>query len=146
MEDGAPRRFWIFSRRRREKIDLVQLPAKSIPARKAGGNPVYGAFGSVYEWFLLDDEHIGVLDEDNKVCEDTETGEAPTPTPASAETIAELESYQDVTLQLYNRLLEAERLASPEDFQGVTYDMGHAIGYVRILRDIWLKRHGAVKE
>jgi hypothetical protein len=47
-----------------------------------------------------------------------------------------------VTLQLYNRLVEAERLASPEDFQGVTYDMGNAVGYVRILRDIWLKRHG----
>jgi hypothetical protein len=46
----------------------------------------------------------------------------------------------DVTLQLYNQLLEAERLATPEDFQGVTHDMGNAVGYVRILRGIWLER------
>ena len=45
-----------------------------------------------------------------------------------------------MTLQLYNWLLEAERLATPDDFQGVTYDMGNAVGYIRILRDIWLKQ------
>jgi hypothetical protein len=146
MEHRPLKRFWIFSRRRREKIDPGELPTKSIPAHKAGGNPAYGAFGAVYEWFLLDDEHIGVLDEEDRVCEETGTGEAPTPTPAPAETIAELESYPDVTLQIYNRLLEAERLASPDDFQDVTYDMGNAIGYVRILRDIWLTQAAQMRE
>jgi hypothetical protein len=46
----------------------------------------------------------------------------------------------DVTLQLYNQILEAERLATPKDFQSVAYEMGNAVGYVRILRDIWLKQ------
>jgi hypothetical protein len=140
MEDTTPKRFWIFSRRRRERIAWGQLPTSTIPAHKAGGNPTCGAFPAVFEWFLLDRaDRIGVLDDD-KLRDETETGDAPPPTTASAETIAELESYTDVTLQLHNRLLEAERLTTPEDFQGVTYDMGNALGYVRILRGIWLER------
>jgi hypothetical protein len=79
MEDRAPKRFWIFSRRRREKIASGQLPTDVIPAHKAGGNSAYGAFGAVYEWFILDDDRIGVLDEDNRVCEETETGRRPLP-------------------------------------------------------------------
>jgi hypothetical protein len=139
MENDAPKRYWIFSRQRRERISPDQLPTDSIPAHKAGGNATYGAFPAVFEWFTLDDDRIGIL-EDDKLWDETESGEVPVPTTASAETAAELESFTDVTLLIYNRLLEAEHRATPEDFQGVNYDMGNPLGYVRILREIWAKQ------
>jgi hypothetical protein len=136
MEDNVPKRYWVFSRRRRERIDPGQLPTDSIPAHKAGGNATYGAFPAVLEWFVLDtDDVFGVLG-DNGLCDETGPTKAPVVTTASSETIAELESYTDVTLQIYHRLLEAERRATQEDFQGINYDMGYPLGYICILRAI----------
>ena len=139
MGDSAVRRYWIYSRPRQEKLDFDQLPSDTIPAHKAGGRALYGAGPAVFEWFTLEDDPIGVLDND-KFCEETECGSMAAPTTISAEAIAELTGYTDVTLQIYDRLLEAERLATPEDFRGITYDMGFPVGYVRILHKIWEKQ------
>ena len=51
-----------------------------------------------------------------------------------------LESFTEVILPIYQRLLEAEHLATPADFEGINDDIGFPQGYVRILRDIWLNR------
>jgi hypothetical protein len=137
MGENADKRHWIFSRRRREKIDFgQQLPTETIPAHKAGGIAAVGAWPAVLDWFMRDcADRFGVF-EDGRLCEDPGSGWAE----ASVEAIGELGSYADVTRQIYEQLLEAERLATPEDFQGIEYSGPIPLGYAELLRNIWLKR------
>jgi hypothetical protein len=138
MGDKAVKRLWMFNHRRREKIDFgQQLPTETIPAHKAGGIAAVGAWPAVMDWFIRDcADRFGSL-EDGRLGEDAESGW----TDASSEAVADLESYADVTLQIYDQLLESERLATPEDFQGIEYTGPIPLGYDRNLRDIWLKQH-----
>src|SRR5690349_18814232 len=99
----------------------------------------YASGTAVFEWFMLEgpDDPVSVF-ANGKLSEVREGGGSSTA--PSAETMAELESYTDVTLSIFHHLLEAERLATPEDFPDMTYDTGCPVDYIRILKEIWLNR------
>jgi hypothetical protein len=124
----------ILNRTRREKIDFEWFRGKRIPCGKASAAfPTAPAGPAAFEWYLLDGEEgdvIGLLPDMTLGAEETE------------QLRREAAEYADQSEAMYERLLEAERLARAEDFREMPEDMGVPVGYTARLRRIWRERGG----
>ena len=128
---------------RRERVDMARLPSETIPAGKAGGKGLYGAFSAVWTWCLLEwrGDQVVLLDKDLCAIEFTETDAGYENTDWSQKDTARLRQeaagFTDQTQNVYQRLLSAEQIATADDFHGTTFDMGFPVGYVERLHHLW---------
>ena len=130
----------LVNRTKRKKVRLDEAPCETIPAAKAGGHPLYGAGPAVFEWFLLSDpEDEKYLCSAGTCCRLDEPASQPKhlDVEEAAGLLLEAESFSDSTQEIYRNLLEAERLATPEELGHFEYDMGFPIGYVERLLLLW---------
>jgi hypothetical protein len=122
------------SRRERFVLERSRFAVDHISERKAGGTgiPIGTA---IFSWFILGGKQREVSPFDGTTLCDLDErsvfGEASIRDPA------DYAEYEDVTDRTINELLEAERLAEPEDFPPMEYDMGHPIGFLECLWEIW---------
>lgn len=122
------------SRRERVVLERSRHTVDHISERKAGGTgtPIGAA---IFEWFILgskqrdlslfDGTTLHALDEQSVFGK------------LSIRDPADCAEYEDVTDRTIEELLEAERLAEPEDFPPMEYDMGHPVGFLGRLWEIW---------
>lgn len=136
-------RLELIDHRRRERVVLAprQFTVDHVSEQKAGGTALpIGA--AIFEGFLQGRQPGDLSFFDGTAL--TEVDERGIPLCPSTRDPACCSDYEDVTTRTVDELLEAERWAEPSDFPPMEYDMGHAIGFLARLREIWNeKRAGA---
>ncbi len=123
---------------KRTKLVFTEPLVDHVSARKAGGTGI-ATFAAAWEWFLLkcEGDELSIMDFDGGLWDHVK-GEADA---ISEHPVTIGERYKDVSAQVITDLFEAERLAVPEDFPAMNYDMGVPVGFVRHLWRIW-HEHG----
>jgi hypothetical protein len=133
----------LLDHRRKAKLVIHRdcFSVDHVSARKAGGTGLAISTAAM-EWFVLQGrpQDVWLLDDNGVLTAwfgDNVSGENPDPSAVS--------HYSDITRQVESQLLEAERLASPEDFpcQEQAYDMGVPVGFIERLHRIWLRKRFA---
>jgi len=125
------------SRRERVVLERSRYTVDHVSERKAGGIGIpIGA--AIFEWFIRGGKRRDIsLFDGTTLCDLDGRGGDSRP---SIHNPADCADYEDVTDRTIAELLEAERLAEPEDFPPMEYDMGHPIGYLARLWEIWNER------
>lgn len=122
------------TRRERTVLERSRFTVDHVSERKAGGTgtPIGTA---IFEWFILGSKQSEIsLFDGTTLCDLDERSDL---SRRSIRDPADCADYVDVTDRTINELLEAERLAEPEDFPPMEYDMGHPIGFLERLWEIW---------
>jgi hypothetical protein len=139
----------ILNRTRRERVDMTRYMGRTVPATKTGGGcTTYTPGAAVYEWCLFEwrgDTVFWLLDDSPPMelsISNCQGGAAGVELDAeeTARLHREAATFTDVSETVFEHLIEAERLATVDDFIGTTFDMGNPIGYIQRLHHVWTTR------